>query len=92
LSAVEQQGLLLLLSVLSESLGKDLVSGRLILAPHQGRLRAAIYQQNAVVSEYYDEQGQSVLEIKIPRHNFCQLIKAADLEPEQMLAEMTIIN
>ncbi|MEE8059552.1 MAG: ribosome rescue GTPase HflX [Pseudomonadales bacterium] len=92
LSAKQQQGLSLLLETLAEWLCNDLIHGCLTLQADQGRLRAAFYQQGVVVSEHYNDQGLSVLDIRVPRQDFCRLVSAEDLDPETALAGMKSVN
>ncbi|MGY4878036.1 ribosome rescue GTPase HflX [Vreelandella aquamarina] len=74
LSAQQQQGLELLEQALSERLAVDVISFSLTLAPEQGRLRAGLHDLNAVQKETFDEQGHSVLDIRLPRRDFNQLM------------------
>ncbi len=89
LSARESKGIPLLTEVLAEWLGDDLVHGQLTLAVDQGRLRAAFYEQNAVVTENYNDQGLSELEVRLPKSDFCRIVSAQQLDPEALLAKMS---
>ncbi|ARN74362.1 ribosome rescue GTPase HflX [Oceanicoccus sagamiensis] len=88
LSAQQSRGIPLLTEALAEWLGDDLVHGRLTLAADQGRLRAAFYEQNAVVNENYNDQGLSELELRLPKSDFCRIVSAQALDPELMLATL----
>ena len=88
LSAQQQEGLPLLLQGLAEALGDDVLHGELTLKPDQGRLRAAFYRQGVVLSEHHDDSGMSCLEVRIPKHDFCRLVSAQDIDPEPLLAEI----
>jgi GTPase len=90
LSAQEAEGLPLLLEGIMERLGKDVVHGTLPLLPTQGRLRASFYKQGVVLSESYTDQGISELEIRIPKQDFCRLVSAEQLNPEQILTDMRL--
>ncbi|MFG6666797.1 ribosome rescue GTPase HflX [Halomonas sp. HNIBRBA4712] len=74
LSAREGQGLDLLHEALSERLADDVIGFSLTLAPEQGKLRAGLHELNAVRDEYFDESGRSVLEVRLPRRDFNQLM------------------
>ena len=87
-SAQNGSGLDLIEQCLAEWLGEDIIHGRLTLDVGQGRLRAAFYQQNVVVSERYTEQGLSDIEIRLPKQDFCRLLSAEELDPQTVLAEM----
>jgi len=91
-SAQNGSGLDLIEQCLAEWLGEDIIHGRLTLDVGQGRLRAAFYQQNVVVSERYTEQGLSDIEIRLPKQDFCRLLSAEELDPQTVLAEMGAVS
>ncbi|MBE0399107.1 GTPase HflX [Halomonas sp. FME1] len=74
LSAQEGQGLDLLHEALSERLANDVIGFSLTLSPEQGKLRAGLHELNAVRTESFDEQGHSVLGVRLPRRDFNQLV------------------
>ena len=90
LSAQQGLGLDLLAEALSERLAEDVIETRLTLAPSQGRLRAGLHELDSVREEVFDEQGHSLLSIRLPRRDFMQLLarlgeRAEDyLSPEDM--------
>ncbi|MBZ9557424.1 MULTISPECIES: ribosome rescue GTPase HflX [Modicisalibacter] len=91
LSAQQNRGLDLLAQALSERLAEDLIELDLTLAPEQGRLRAGLHALDAVQDERFDEQGRTLLSIRLPRREFMQLLarqgeKAEDyLPPEELM-------
>ena len=91
-SAQNGSGLDLIEQCLAEWLGEDIIHGRLTLDVGQGRLCAAFYQQNVVVSERYTEQGLSDIEIRLPKQDFCRLLSAEELDPQTVLAEMGAVS
>ncbi|MGP9765583.1 ribosome rescue GTPase HflX [Halomonas sp. AOP13-D3-9] len=74
LSAQQGQGLELLHEALTERLANDVIGFSLTLTPEQGKLRAGLHELNAVREEAFDEQGQSVLDVRLPRRDFNQLM------------------
>ncbi|OAZ92617.1 ribosome rescue GTPase HflX [Halomonas sp. G11] len=74
LSAQEGKGLELLHEALTERLASDVIGFSLTLAPEQGKLRAGLHELNAVQEEAFDEQGRSVLNVRLPRRDFNQLM------------------
>tara|TARA_R110002012_G_C11594814_1_gene606618 strand:+ start:26 stop:1336 length:1311 start_codon:yes stop_codon:yes gene_type:complete len=74
LSAQQGQGLELLHEALSERLANDVIGFSLTLTPEQGKLRAGLHELNAVRDEAFDEHGQSVLDVRLPRRDFNQLM------------------
>lgn len=84
LSAQTGQGVTLLFDAIAELLGKEIVQQRLRLGPHQGRLRARLYQQNAILEEGYGEDGSSELELRIPKVDLMRILSAEQLEFEKL--------
>lgn len=74
LSARDARGFELLHQALGELLAEELLETSLTLEPDQGRLRASLYALNAVQQEQFDEQGRILLDIRLPRRDFFQLM------------------
>ena len=74
LSAREGKGLELLEEALSECLADDVIDFSLTLEPEQGRLRAGLHELGAVREESFDEEGQTRLQVRLPRRDFMQLM------------------
>ena len=77
LSAQSGEGCDLLQQAIIKLLGTEMVAGRLLLSPQQGKLRALLYTQQAVATESYQDDGKAVLEIRIPKDDLLRLLKAA---------------
>jgi GTP-binding protein HflX len=84
LSAQSGVGCELLADAISELLGKEVVSGCLVLTPAQGRLRAMLYTQQAVTEEGYREDGASLLQIRLPKSDLLRILSAASLAFEDL--------
>lgn len=74
LSAQEGRGLDLLYQALTERLADDVIGFSLTLSPEQGKLRAGLHELNAVRAEHFDEKGRPVLDVRLPRRDFNQLM------------------
>ncbi len=83
LSAVNGEGLDLLLQAIGERLCDDLYKEQLVLEPSEGRLRALLYQQEAILSESIDEQGRFVLDVRIPKADFIQMLCKVGVDPKR---------
>jgi len=77
LSAQSGEGCDLLQKAIIELLGTEMIIGRLLLAPQQGKLRALLYTQQAVAQENYQEDGKAVLDIRVPKSDLLRLLKTA---------------
>jgi GTP-binding protein HflX len=84
-SAQTGAGLELLQQVIAELLGNEVVHRKFELTPNMGKLRALLYQASAVAAESYDEQGRSILEIRMPRVDFEKALRQADILEQDLV-------
>ncbi|TLU65840.1 GTPase HflX [Thalassotalea litorea] len=75
LSARANIGLELLFQALTERLGQDIVHYRLKIPPSEGKLRGALYELNCISDEQFDEQGNCLLDVKMPLREWKKLLK-----------------
>ncbi len=75
LSAANNQGIDLLMQALSQLLGRQHWHRTLRLSPAQGQLRAQLFALNAVQDEIIDDEGYSILDIRISIVDMKQLEK-----------------
>ncbi len=75
LSAQRGIGIDLLYQALRERLGRTIVKHCLKIAPGCGKLRSTLYQLNCIDTERYDEQGNCVLQVKMPIEDWNRLLK-----------------
>jgi GTP-binding protein HflX len=87
LSAQTGQGCELLSEAISDLLAKKMFSETLLLAPQYGRLRAALFNLSAVHNECIDEQGNWLLDIRLPMVEWNRLIKEFGSEIEEFVSE-----
>ncbi len=85
LSAQQGIGIELLFQALAERLGKQIVKHLLCLPPSEGKLRGQLYQLNCITNERYDEQGNCLMEIKLPIREWNQLLKQDETEIEHFI-------
>lgn len=90
LSAREGRGLDLLRQAVAERLGDDLFVGTLQLPQCLGRLRAQFFALGAVQNEGHDEQGQSLLSVRLPRVELNRLVSREGLEPQTFIEQHTL--
>lgn len=69
-SAQKALGFELLIDSIVKKLQGAMVRCQVTLSPDEGRLRARLYEQGAVLSEETDAQGQCVLEIELQRKDY----------------------
>ncbi|TKB46697.1 ribosome rescue GTPase HflX [Thalassotalea mangrovi] len=75
LSARANIGLELLFQALTEVLGQDVVQHQLKIPPSAGKLRGRLYQLNCISEERFDEQGNCLLQVKMPLREWEKLLK-----------------
>jgi len=90
LSAREGRGLELLRQAVAELLGEDLFVATLQLPQRLGRLRAQFFALGAVQSEEHDEQGHSLLSVRLPRVELNRLVSREGLEPQAFIEQHTL--
>jgi len=76
LSAQTGAGCDLLHKAISELLGTEMVVGRLLLDPQAGRLRAALYTQQAIADEIYRDDGSCVASLRVPKSDLLRILSA----------------
>jgi GTP-binding protein HflX len=82
-SAKTGQGTSLVLGAIGELLGDDVIAQSITLEPHELALRAALHEYNAVLAESYDDVGNAVIDIRMQKKDFKQLLKRHHLSEER---------
>ncbi|MBF08615.1 MAG: GTPase HflX [Cobetia sp.] len=85
LSARDGKGLDLLMQAFAELLSDNVISMQLTLGPAKSRLRAGLHELDAVKDEQYDEQGNALLDIRLEKRDFLQLLSHLGESPEDYL-------
>jgi GTPase len=78
-SARTGEGLSTLIDAIGGFLGPQIVHRQLLLGPQAGRVRARFYAAGSVVSESLNSDGQTKLEISMPRLAFERLCRSEGL-------------
>lgn len=87
LSAQAGIGIELLFQALAERLGREIVTQKLTIPPHEGKLRGILYTLNCITNEMYDEHGNCLLQIKLPSREWNQLLKQDDGAIERFIID-----
>lgn len=85
LSAQQGIGIELLFDALAERLGRQVVRHVLSLPPSAGKLRGQLYQLHCIANEHYDEEGNCVLDIKLPVREWNRLVKLDEAQIEHFI-------
>lgn len=85
LSAHTGAGCDLLQTALSEVLGEEMIMGLLLLSPEQGKLRSALYQQQAIGEEHYRDDGVCELSLRIPKSDLMRILSAQAISFESLV-------
>ena len=85
LSAVNGKGVDLLLSIITEFVGGEIFHNTVLINSQHNKLRAWLYEQDAVLSEHYDENGLSHLEVRLPRHDFEQVLIRESINQDDIM-------
>jgi len=89
-SARDDLGLDLLRQAVAELLGDDLFVGTLCLPQRLGRLRAQFFELGAVQRETHDEEGGSLLEVRLPRVELNRVISREGLRVDEFIEQHTL--
>lgn len=73
-SAHTGEGMDLLLQAIVENVAGALVSQELCIPATQGRLRAELYRQGAVLAETVNEQGEYLIQVRLPKQDFERIL------------------
>jgi len=87
LSAKSGEGIELLFAALQERLAKSIVEYTLRIPPAQGKLRGSLYRCKAVKDEQFDETGDAMLTIRMPKADWRALLKHDCPEAEQYIVQ-----
>ncbi|RDL42989.1 GTPase HflX [Marinomonas piezotolerans] len=85
-SARDGVGIELLEQAIAELLSEDIVNDTIVVPNDQGRFRAMLFEQGGVKEEHYDELGQSILALRLPRKDYLQILAKVGMTEEQIQA------
>lgn len=89
-SAQQGLGLDLLRQAVAELLGDDLFVGALRLPQRLARMRAQLFDLGAVQSEAHDEEGGSILQVRLQRVELHRLISREGFQPAEFFEQHTL--
>ena len=89
-SARDGRGLELVGQAIAELLGDDLFVGTLCLEQRFARLRAQFFDLGAVQSEAHDEEGRSLLSVRLPWVELNRLVSREGMEPQVFVEQHTL--
>jgi len=84
LSAVTGEGIDLLKEKLSDIFSKNIFKGELRLHPALARLRAQLYESEAIVKEAISDKGEYLLEVCIQKRHLDSILLREELTLEQL--------
>ncbi|MBH3427621.1 ribosome rescue GTPase HflX [Pseudomonas alkylphenolica] len=89
-SARDGRGLELVGQAIAELLGDDLFIGTLRLGQRFARLRAQFFALGAVQGEEHDDEGSSLLAVRVSRVEFNRLVSREGLKPAEFIEQHTL--
>lgn len=89
-SARDGRGLELVGQAVAELLGSDLFVATLRLDQRFARLRAQFFEMGAVQTEEHDEEGNSLLSVRLPRVDLNRLVSREGMEPQVFIEQHTL--
>jgi GTP-binding protein HflX len=85
LSAQTGVGAELLDEAVAELLGTEMVIAPLLLRPQDGRLRAALYTQQAIAEESFREDGVAVASLRVPKSDLLRILSVQKIQFEDLI-------
>lgn len=85
LSAATGAGLELLFEVLRERLVEDTIEVSCYLLPQAGRLRALFYEAGSVLAEHMQNDGATIVDIRMSKQKWLRLLKAEGLTADELV-------
>jgi GTP-binding protein HflX len=85
LSAQAGIGIELLFQALAERLGKQVIRHLLKIPPTAGRVKGVLYELNCIANEEYDEQGNCLVNVKMPLREWNRLQKEDKVTIERFI-------
>lgn len=82
-SARTGEGSSLIQAAIAEILGDDIFAQKIVLEPSEAGMRSALFEQNAILAENYDEVGRIELDVRLQKKDFMQLLKRFNLSEER---------
>jgi len=86
LSALTGEGIEALAKTLAETFAKDVFLGNLRLSPSMARLRAQLYDIEAIKDETISEKGEYLLDVSIQKRRLEQLLQTEEVSLEEIQA------
>jgi GTP-binding protein HflX len=62
-----------------------MIIAHLLLHPQDGRLRAALYAQQAVAEEFFREDGVAVASLRVPKSDLLRILSAQKIQIEDLV-------
>jgi GTPase len=84
-SAQQRLGLELIEQALADLLGRKFFAEQIVLDNSMGRLRSRLYAAGAVVAETVREDGNALLQVKLPEEDWQRLLRAENLDASTLL-------
>ncbi len=85
LSAQTGIGIELLDQAVAELLGTEMVIAPLLLRPQDGRLRAALYAQQAIAEESFRDDGVAIASLRVPKSDLLRILSALKIQFDDLM-------
>jgi GTP-binding protein HflX len=83
-SAQTGEGLDLLQQVIAELLGNEIVHKSIEFTPQLGKLRALLYAASAIVNEQTNDEGKTILELRMQKSDFNKVLRQANVQEHEL--------
>lgn len=90
ISAQSGQGFDGLIRAIAEQIEGEQIGVEVILAPHQGRMRAQLYATGQVLTEDIDEAGNLCLTLRLSPQQWQEILDNPDIQQKRRLASLAV--
>jgi GTP-binding protein HflX len=66
-------------------LGNEIIHKKIEFKPQLGKLRALLYSASAILNEQTDEQGQTIIEIRMQKSDYNKLLRLANVQEHELV-------
>lgn len=88
LSAQDESGFGELKHAIAACLGGTLFTQEIVLSPSDAKLRALLFEAQAIVSEQYQDNGDSVVSVRLQEHDFKRLLARSEISEQRFFGEV----
>lgn len=88
LSAQDESGFGELKRAIAACLGGTMFAQEIVLTPSDAKLRALLFEAQAIVGEQYQDNGDSIVSVRLQEHDFKRLLARSEISEQRFFGEV----